>query len=559
MLKIADYTQIIEQLKTKIKEQEIELPENLDEHPIRIVFVGQYSAGKSTIMQMLTGNEDITIGESITTQKTASFKWNGIEIIDTPGIHTELRPDHDEISYEAIASADMLVYVITNELFDDHIGANFRKLAIDKDKAGEMILVVNKMNRAANGNTPKQQEIIKNDLNEKNVLTPYTPEQLHISFLDAESYVDSLPERDEDPELADELLERSGYTEFINTLNEFVKEKGMSSKLTTQLYIIDKKLEDEIEQLQPKSEDDDINALEENLIQQKYILVDARGRIYQEAKDISIKSASQIREIGLNAANLITEDCKQEEVERELENYTREVENISEKCQIEIQTIVNERLHEINKQLDDLENSTFSIELKTRLTKKYNKLPESVKKIFKGSGDSMQRVGKAIVNNSYKTGVNSGLKLTNFSGGKVHELVLKVGEKINFKFKPWQAIKIAKGIAILGNVLNALGIGLELFLQLQSDNKEDKLKKELRKNREIIRSQFNTVANSLEDYTSSYITKNVCESLEESINELDKNIQEIRDTRSTRSNRCKELENIQKECRELIADIHANN
>ena len=559
MLKIADYTHIIEQLKTKIKEQGIELPENLDEHPIRIVFVGQYSAGKSTIMQMLTGNEDITIGESITTQKLASFKWNGIEIIDTPGIHTELRPDHDEISYEAIASADMLVYVITNELFDNHIGANFRKLAIDKDKAGEMILVVNKMNRTANGNTPEQQEIIKNDLNEKKVLTPYTPEQLHISFLDAESYIESLPEREEDPELADELLERSGYIEFINTLNEFVKEKGMSSKLTTQLYIIDKKLEDEIEQLQPKSEDDDINALEENLIQQKYILVDARGRIYQEAKDISIKSASQIREIGLNAANLITEDCKQEEVERELENYTREVENISEKCQIEIQTVVNERLHEINKELDGLENSTFSMELKTRLTKKYNKLPDSVKKILAGTGDGMKRAGKAIVNKSYKAGVNSGLKLTNFSGGKIHELVLKFGEKLNYKFKPWQAIKIAKGIAILGNVLNALGIGLELFLQLQSDNKEDQLKKELRKNREVIRSQFNTVANSLEDYTSNYITKNVCTSLEESINELDKNIQEIRNTKSTRSDRCKKLENIQKECRELISDIHANN
>ena len=57
---------------------------------------------------------------------------------------------------------------------------HFRKLAIDKDKAGEMILVVNKMERAAEGNTIEQQNIIREDL--KKVLFPYTPEQLNLSF-----------------------------------------------------------------------------------------------------------------------------------------------------------------------------------------------------------------------------------------------------------------------------------------------------------------------------------------------------------------------------------------
>ena len=129
---------------------------------------------------MLTGRKDISIGADITTQKAHVYDWNGIEVIDTPGIHTQLRPDHDEISYKAIASADMLVFVITNELFDSYMANHFRKLAIDKDKAGEMILVVNKMERAAEGNTIEQQNIIREDL--KKVLFPYTPEQLNLSF-----------------------------------------------------------------------------------------------------------------------------------------------------------------------------------------------------------------------------------------------------------------------------------------------------------------------------------------------------------------------------------------
>ena len=123
MIKIAEYAQ----RKTVLKEktQDVISKAGLDiritdvkSEKIRLVFAGQYSAGKSSILKMLTGRTDITVGADITTQHTHVYDWNGMEVVDTPGIHTQLRPDHDAISYEAIASADMLVFVITNELFD---------------------------------------------------------------------------------------------------------------------------------------------------------------------------------------------------------------------------------------------------------------------------------------------------------------------------------------------------------------------------------------------------------------------------------------------------------
>lgn len=557
MFKIADYTNRIEQIKRKIIEQGIELPKDTDDSLIHIVFVGQYSSGKSTIMKMLTENDDIQIGEEITTQHLSRFKWNGLEIIDTPGIHTTLRPDHDLISYEAIASADMLVFVISNELFDSHMAEHFRKLAIDKDKAGEMILVVNKMTRTAQGNTLEQQEIIKKDL--ENVLKPYTPEQLHISFLDAESYVDGLSEKDNDPEIANELINRSGYSTFIKTLNEFVEEKGIQSKLTTQLYVLEKKLEDEIKDVLPKAEDDDINALEESFVQQKYLLIEERGRIYQEVKDISMTAASKIRNIGLDAANLLYEGCKQDEVENQLDTYARDVENITQICQVDIQNVINKRLYEINRQLDNIENSTFSTELKLRLNGKITKFPENIQKTILHTGKNMQRVGQTIVKNAYKTGVDRGLKLTNFSGGEVHELILKFGEKISYKFKPWEALKITKGIAIGGKILNVIGVGLDVFMQIKADVDEDKVKADLRKNRTVIRGQFCSVANDLEDYIEEYINKNVIENLDKSIKELENSIQEIRNSRTSRSDRCKSLQDIQTECVKLISDIHLEN
>ena len=285
MLNIETYSERIEKVEHEIKHvfeknnMNYSVCKN-DDSIIRLVFAGQYSAGKSSIVKMLTGREDIAIGAGITTQKAHVYEWNGLEVVDTPGIHTQLRPDHDEISYDSIASADMLVFVVTNELFDSHLAQHFRKLAIDKDKAGEMILVVNKMERASEGNTLRQQSVIKEDL--KKVLEPYTPEQLNICFLDAESYLESVEERKEDPELADELLERSGYVDFIDTLNFFVKARSLNSKLTTKLYQMEDAIQKAMYELEPKSSDNDIDALEENFMQQRHVLSDARNRLQQE-------------------------------------------------------------------------------------------------------------------------------------------------------------------------------------------------------------------------------------------------------------------------------------
>lgn len=560
MLRIAEYAQRSEHIKEKAKAALLSAGVDLQirnsrVNAIRLVFAGQYSAGKSSILKMLTGRDDIAIGADITTQQAHTYDWNGMEIVDTPGIHTKLRPDHDEISYEAIASADMLVFVVTNELFDSHMAAHFRKLAIEKDKAGEMILVVNKMDRTTEGNTQEQQEVIREDL--KKVLEPYTPEQLNLSFLDAESYLESVEERSEDPELADELAARSGYAEFIETLNHFVEEKSIPSKLTTELYVVDERLEKAIKQLQPKSSDDDIDALEENFMQQRHLLIEARGRMQQEVKDLYTKAASQIRDIGLDAANLLVEGCKQDEVEDELQKSIRRTDDIIEKCQADAVEVIDARLNEMGQQLDVIENSEFSKELKSRLSGKFDGLPEGIKRIITNAGPGFQKAGQDVLNNAYKAGAEGGLKLTNFSGSTIHQMVLKVGHTLNFKFKPWQAIKITKGIAIGGQLLSALGVGFAVFMKIKADQDEEKIRDDLKNNRQNIRSQFNAAANELEDFARQYIKDNVNRPLGTSIAMIDDNIQEIRDTRLNRSSNCRMLEDLQKECRLLIQDIHA--
>ena len=559
MLQVADYSEKIVELENKaiplLNEAGVEFePDRNDDDQIKLVFAGQYSAGKSTILKMLTGDESIAIGAGITTQKANEYEWKGLRVIDTPGIHTQLRPDHDAISYEAIAKADMLVFVVTNELFDDFLAGHFRKLAIDKDKAGEMILVVNKMERASLGNSPEQQEIISKDL--EKVLTPYTPEQLNICFIDAESYLDSLNE--EDPEIAEELLSRSGYNKFISTLNNFVDAKGLSSKLTTRIYGIEEQLEKALESIEGKDSDDDINALEENFLQQRFTISDSRNRLQHEIKDIFDVAAAKIRSLGLNTSNMLCEGSKQEEVERALGESVEQANALIEACQQEAKDTLDARLKEINLSIDEIENSEFSTKLKEKLLEKYSQLPENVKAALNKASGIAKKAGGVVLKNAYNEGVQGGLKLANFAKSNIHTAVLKIGHTIGYKFKPWQAVKITKGIAVGSQVLSIVGIGLEVFMQIKEDRDEDKKALELKNNRQTIRGQFYNAADELEEYGREYVHENITEPLDDSIREINESINSIREGRIGKNELCKEIIDLQAECQDLIREIHSS-
>jgi GTP-binding protein EngB required for normal cell division len=46
-----------------------------EDNTVVLVFAGQYSAGKSTIIKALTGREDIATGAGITTEQAHTYDW----------------------------------------------------------------------------------------------------------------------------------------------------------------------------------------------------------------------------------------------------------------------------------------------------------------------------------------------------------------------------------------------------------------------------------------------------------------------------------------------------
>ena len=196
-----------------------------DAPPLTIAFVGQYDAGKSTILSVLTGREDIVIDADVSTSSVTAYDWQGVSLLDTPGIHAG-RPEHDEQTYAAIARADLLVFVVTNELFDDTIGHHFRELAFKRQHARRMLLVVNKMNQDDGSPETKRPDI-------EQVTAPLTLEDLRGVFVDARSWLEA---QDADDEDRADLLEIANIGALTGALNAFIAVRGLAGRLSAPLF-----------------------------------------------------------------------------------------------------------------------------------------------------------------------------------------------------------------------------------------------------------------------------------------------------------------------------------
>lgn len=188
---------------------------------LTIAFVGQYNSGKSTIISALTGRRDIYIDSNIATDITFEYDWNGIKLVDTPGLFTD-RNDHDDITYEAIKRADLLVFCLTGMLFDDITAPNFKKLAYEQDYRWKMMLLVNKISDEA-GDDNEKITYYKESLAE--ALHPEPLNEFSLSFINAKDYYEGIDKNDE-------LLKQISYfEEFIEILNKMIRDKGVLAKL----------------------------------------------------------------------------------------------------------------------------------------------------------------------------------------------------------------------------------------------------------------------------------------------------------------------------------------
>lgn len=109
-----------------------------------ISFMGRTKAGKSTLHSVILGGinkEFIGKGMERTTRYNRVYQWNGIRIIDTPGIGAPGGKTDTEIARSVIAESDLICYVVTTDSIQE---TEFNFLAELKKESKPVIILLNK-------------------------------------------------------------------------------------------------------------------------------------------------------------------------------------------------------------------------------------------------------------------------------------------------------------------------------------------------------------------------------------------------------------------------------
>lgn len=133
---------LTDDIRTEAQETLKKKEESIDRYTIS--FMGRTKAGKSTLHSVILGGinrEFIGKGMERTTRYNRVYQWNGIRIIDTPGIGAPGGKSDTEIAKSVIEESDMICYVVTTDSIQE---TEFNFLGELKNQNKPVIILLNK-------------------------------------------------------------------------------------------------------------------------------------------------------------------------------------------------------------------------------------------------------------------------------------------------------------------------------------------------------------------------------------------------------------------------------
>ena len=537
-----------------VREMAFRLPASgeSEDSRIRLVFAGQYSSGKSSIIKALTGRNDIPTGAGITTDRVQDYDWTGVVITDTPGIHTSIRPDHDEDSYRAISEADLLVFVISNELFDEHIGQEYRKLTVDQDKGHETIVVVNKMDRHADGNSPESRMILEEALRQP--LEPFTSEEMRLTFIAAESAMEAVEEAD--PEISEMLQAQGNISALVESLNRLVNEKGLSAKHTTRLYTARQVLSEALETV--PSGDPDADALLLVYNQNIRAITQSAATIRGEVGLAITKAKDLIRNAGDEVNDTLEAEGGDKAERRATETAEIRVKEAVEELDSSIAGIMLDALPELENRLEQMRQGDLHQSIAVKLGEPdrgtdWGRGMRVIQFLASRLGETAATI--ATSNAALRAGITG---LGRFSGSQGHTAILAIGHTFGHSFRPWQAVRLTQTIGRAAVVLSVASAVLDIALEIKEQRDEERREREALEARQNIRAEFDRIAAQVEREAWNSTESFIGEVLEDPLQEITKARDDLDLAREHRNSHLAALNSVRKSVDELIRQIHSS-
>lgn len=522
-----------ENIKEALNKELSELKERIE---LKIAFVGQYSSGKSTIISALTGNRDIKIDANVATDVVSEYKWNNIVLMDTPGILAGKVEQHDQRTKDALKECDLIVYVLTSQLFDDVIFENFIDLAYTQKLNDKMLIAINKMSMEAGDFDTLRQ----NYLNSIHSIFKERGYEFNfeVVFIDAADYIEGCTEQDDD------FIQLSNFNSFISTLNSFVADKGL----------IKKQFDTPVRVLKGHVADIAVSQVDPNLkIQAEHF----SSRIRKSMRDMERSLALKLNQFesdsisdSMNVSSKIGE-ISEAELKNEVNGLSRQIEDRTTELLTDIEEMVNQNYSDLMSEMENFGSRESLLLFEKNLDARINSPSISLeeRKNLEKQKTFLNYLSEGGAKIAQMSGVNSlNGGISQAAGSQAHTMIYNVGKFFGHKFKPWEAVKTASTLGKVAKfgipvVTTLVSIGLDFYTK----NKEEKRAKEIVVAKNQLNADLRSKIKSIRCEIEKNFNLSVITNYKDKLEEVDRMKMEI-------SNSMSKNENIKKALLELDAE-----
>ncbi len=549
-------TEIVAQLPSKERSRLLRLLV-VDEHERpRMVFTGQYSSGKSTLIKALTDDAaQVVIDSAVATDQVQMFDWDGlVDLVDTPGVQAG-SSEHDRMAEEALRSADLVLFAVTVDLFDDGSVEHLRHITEDLRKAPQLLVVITK-SRSLHAAEGVRGAAVRAALGTFADQVPWVE-------CDAKTYLDGL--HDTDPLRASRRIEASRMTQVTETINRIARERGDLARFRVALQQIALAASEALAAL---ADDPDEEAVLTVLARQRSALTNRRG-LLDSALD---RQATEFRSACIRAAEALADAAETIE-ESEIPDWTkidtasetlnRQLSAANQRFTDGVHAVVSSQLADFTSEVREIEASPYAHQLRAlevNSVVEVQVIPADTG-LVRDAGRRARRVpvwapraAEHLKSFQESWGAGDGIKQA--AGTSGHKIVYKVGKLAGWKFEPWQAVRWANNIGKFAKAgAFVLPVALEAYAVVSDERQEMRVAKEKFRRRSALVGRVLTQCDDISRSVLVQVREELDAEFDTAVREIDNVNVSVRDNQVLRSDLNRDIGVIQAEATGVLDQL----
>ncbi len=398
---------------------------------LKIVATGAYNAGKSTLLQGLTGL-DVHIDADVATTSVTEYPWHGVVLVDTPGVDADHDDLHDEHAERAVRDADLILFVLTGSFFDDVTVRHFRHVLLDLDKLPATLVVINKLGQREVSDQICQDAIARGLGRDHVTLPP-------IVRCDGRDY---LRATGGDGEAAPEELDASGVPRVVLALDELTRTAGPAGQLAKPFEAVLATAADAAPVLAVSEEE---RSLEELLERRRTVLAESRIRLDAGLERELLDVRRRIVSAGEGVIASLSDGAPD----------TGAVQLFDDTVRTTAASLPDRVRREFEREQVRLDAEERAIAAAPEVQFLVQHESSFVPPPGSPRGPGLEDV-VSVLKGPARSWLDQVLKAGGRPGSPMHTAVREVGHAVNHKFKPWQIVRVAKRVNLAITVATSL-------------------------------------------------------------------------------------------------------